>query len=108
MILYLHLTLLGLFDALIDYNREQIWDCAQLMDTVSDKNIAEYYPSCLENSKNKVIVPATFDAAETIGSALRISFGLGLWLGFFIHALGIEIYVCQIFILTRRFTDLTG
>lgn len=71
------------------------------MDTVSHKNIAEYYPSCLESSSNKVIVPATPDAAETIGSALRISFGLGLWLGFLIHALGIEIYVRQTLFLQR-------
>lgn len=65
------------------------------MDVVSHGNIIQYYPSCLESSSNKVIVPATSDAAETIGSALRISFGLGLWLGFFIHAVGIEIYVRQ-------------
>lgn len=84
-----------LLGASTDHDCEQIWDCAQLMDTVSSKNLAQYYPFCLENSSNKIIVPATFDAIETVGSALRMSFGIGLWLGFLIHALGIEIYVCR-------------
>lgn len=97
---YLHPTRLRL-DASTDYDCEQIWDCAQLMDTVSSKNIAQYYPACLESSSNKVIVPATFDAVETIGSALRLSFGIGLWLGFLVHAFGVEIYV-------RRTTVLQG
>lgn len=68
---------------------------------LAPERVAEYYPVCLTGLNNTVVVPATFGAAETIGSALRISFGMGFWLSFFIHAIGIEIYVCQAVIFIR-------
>lgn len=67
------------------------------MDEVTRENAMLYYPTCVENLDNKVIVPATFDASETVGSALRISFGMGLWLAFIMHAFGVEVYVIHHF-----------
>lgn len=53
------------------------------------------YPGCVgADSRQHVVVHALFkDNTEEIGASLRISFGMSLWLAFFLHAVGVEIYL---------------
>lgn len=69
--------------------------------TAKEEDVALFYPECLNNGTARVVVPATFDRAETVGSILRISFGVGFWLAFVVHAFGVETYVCCPLIIRR-------
>ncbi|KAH8149024.1 uncharacterized protein LAJ45_07000 [Morchella importuna] len=72
---------------------DTVWDCDQLMWTAKAEDVAAFYPECLGNETMRVVVPASFDRAETVGSILRLSFGVGFWLAFVVHAFGVEIYI---------------
>jgi hypothetical protein len=83
---------------------EQIWTCPELSFTISNvTRFATDYPICQTFPNGLAIVPAHIRAdslIENIGSALRVSFGMGLWAALFIHVIGVEIYVSSfIFIL---------
>lgn len=60
------------------------------------QSLSSTYPACINGTANtEVLVNADFSSSnpEQIGAALRMSFGMGLWLSIFLHAVGIEIYL---------------
>lgn len=79
-----------------------VWRCAKLAETLSHDAtpLAQKYPSCapyVDGSNLAAVsaISADFngESSENVGAALNISFGTAVWLGFVIHALGVEIYV---------------
>ena len=56
-----------------------------------------FYPQCGQpgsTADTRVIVRALFgNQPEQIGAALRISFGMAMWLALFLHLVGVEIYL---------------
>jgi uncharacterized membrane protein len=54
----------------------------------------ENYPACANVSGNTLVpVQASFDTGVTVGTALSLPFGMGIWLATFIHLVGVEIYL---------------
>ncbi|MCJ1282478.1 hypothetical protein MMC26_001801 [Xylographa opegraphella] len=57
------------------------------------------YPACglpgSTNSSGQAVVHADFKAgtAEAIGASLRLNFGMAIWIAFFMHLVGVEIYL---------------
>ena len=53
------------------------------------------YPACSTRPSNSAAIHADFGSTqpENIGAALRLPFGMSLWLAFFLHAVGVEIYL---------------
>ena len=57
------------------------------------------YPGCgppgTINSSGQAVVHADFKAgiAEDIGASLRLNFGMAIWMAFFMHLVGVEIYL---------------
>ncbi|MCJ1395272.1 hypothetical protein MMC18_008156 [Xylographa bjoerkii] len=53
------------------------------------------YPACDANSANAIAVHADLGShqPENIGASLRLNFGMAIWLSFFLHAVGVEIYL---------------
>jgi hypothetical protein len=85
--------------------------CPQL--AYISKGLAESYPECaayFDGSKpgQVAIVHADLNGRPAeIGAALGISFGMAIWLSLAIHAIGIEVYVCNIGTLLARILALT-
>ena len=74
--------------------------CAQIeYVTANSIEFAEEFPSCAgyisgANPEQWTTIKADFDGGSPgVMAALDMSFGMGLWLAFAIHAIGIEIYV---------------
>jgi hypothetical protein len=78
--------------------------CAQLQ--YVSKDAAREYPECQAslngtNPSQFAVVHANFNGQPTeIGAALGISFAMAFWLSIAIHAIGIEIYVSVLIILS--------
>ena len=76
-----------------------IMTCGELRSMRSVRYLAERYPSCVMNSTtlhdNLQIVHADFPGLgkEEIGASLRLNFGVAIWMAFFLHAVGVEIYL---------------
>jgi prepilin-type processing-associated H-X9-DG protein len=54
------------------------------------------YPGCVAGTESlQTVVHVSFadGHAEEIGASLRLNFGMGLWLAFFLHAVGVEVYL---------------
>ncbi|KAL8943675.1 MAG: hypothetical protein Q9211_000910 [Gyalolechia sp. 1 TL-2023] len=66
-----------------------------ILDTTQEVN--SFYPQCGQPGSTLdtlVIVQARFGSQpEQIASALRLSFGMALWMALFLHATGVEIYL---------------
>jgi hypothetical protein len=74
--------------------------CAQLA-SISESN-SKLYPECVALSDGSdpqalAIVRANLQGnASEIGAALGMPFGMAVWLGLAIHAIGVEVYVSEI------------
>ncbi|KAL8911470.1 MAG: hypothetical protein Q9171_003368 [Xanthocarpia ochracea] len=72
--------------------------CGELL-TILDtsEKVNSFYPSCGEpgaTTHTLAIVQAKFGTQpEQVASALRISFGMALWMALFLHATGVELYL---------------
>ncbi|KAI9668895.1 MAG: hypothetical protein M1831_000965 [Alyxoria varia] len=73
------------------------WTCDEIAFARGSNNLRENYPECLQNGRPEkhVVVHADFngDNVEEVGAALQISFGMAAWLAFFLHLIGVEIYL---------------
>ncbi|RPA84939.1 hypothetical protein BJ508DRAFT_20308 [Ascobolus immersus RN42] len=77
----------------------EVWPCGQLEWTVRDSDrevshaaFVKTYPTC--TGKDKFAMARAGDyGVEGFGSALRISFGTGLWIAMVLHAVGAEVYI---------------
>ncbi|KAF1815439.1 hypothetical protein P152DRAFT_390900 [Eremomyces bilateralis CBS 781.70] len=75
--------------------------CDELRFMISEKKIAERYPTCLVpfnqssiGAAGYAVVKADYNAGkESIAAALNLSFGTAVWLAIFLHLVGIEIYI---------------
>ncbi|KAL8651235.1 MAG: hypothetical protein Q9226_004791 [Calogaya cf. arnoldii] len=72
--------------------------CGELLSILkTNDKVNPFYPSCGEpgaTANTLTIVQAKFGTQpEQIASALRISFGMALWMALFLHATGVEIYL---------------
>ena len=62
-------------------------------------NLAEIYPDCVVNSTlvpdGMSIIHADLSGGvkENIGASLRLNFGMAVWMAFFLHAVGVEVYL---------------
>lgn len=75
-----------------DHFNEQVWTCDELHFLMGNMTeVLQRYPSCTQSSVAPV--PASLESAETVGSALRISFGASTWLAIALHAVLAEVYV---------------
>jgi Predicted membrane protein (DUF2306) len=64
----------------------------------SSDPVNKFYPQCSSSNTTAdelVVVHALFGSGrpEQIGASLRVSFGMGMWLAIFMHAVGVEIYL---------------
>lgn len=74
----------------------QIQTCGEVMFNANDSaKVLARYPECDGAAADKmIIVHAKFgDQAETIGAALGMSFGVGVWMAIILHLVGVEIYL---------------
>jgi len=60
--------------------------------------LRKFYPQCASSNattNSYVVVQATFSNGkpEQIGTSLRMSFGMALWMALFLHLVGVEIYL---------------
>lgn len=72
--------------------------CGELLSILdTNESVNAAYTSCGQPGSTidtLAIVPAKFgDMPEQIGSALRLGFGMALWMALFLHATGVEIYL---------------
>lgn len=72
--------------------------CGELLSILStNQKVNEFYPECGQpnaTADTLAIVQAKFGSQpEQIGSALRLSFGMALWMALFLHTVGVEIYL---------------
>ena len=73
--------------------------CGELGTMHGYKYLAATYPDCVFNStistQKMKVINADFSSGvkEEIGGALRLNFGMALWLAFLLHAVGVEIYL---------------
>ncbi|KAK1235623.1 hypothetical protein PQX77_001142 [Marasmius sp. AFHP31] len=74
-----------------------VWSCAEVLDTIHNNStmLEELYPACLSGPLDitHVAVQAVWTIGVNIGSTLRICFGPAAWMAFFLHAVGVEIYI---------------
>ncbi|OQV04341.1 hypothetical protein CLAIMM_09237 [Cladophialophora immunda] len=76
-----------------------IMTCGELSSIHGHSNLAGVHPDCVADSdvlgnKLKMIHADFFSGIEEeTGASLRIGFGMALWLAFFLHAVGIEVYL---------------
>ncbi|CUA71355.1 putative MFS-type transporter PB1E7,08c [Schizosaccharomyces pombe 972h-] [Rhizoctonia solani] len=76
-----------------------LWNCGEVLYALDNNStqLTEFYPMCTGGAQALeqilVPVPAVWTIGLTIGSTLRASFGSAVWTGFFIHAVGVEIYI---------------
>ncbi|KAJ8093046.1 hypothetical protein PM082_020527 [Marasmius tenuissimus] len=74
-----------------------VWSCAEVLFTIDNDltMLEKLYPACLSGSLDAVhvAVPAVWTSGLNIGSTLRMSFGPAIWIGFVLHAIGVEIYI---------------
>ena len=72
--------------------------CGELLSILdTNEKVNTFYPSCGQPGSTPdtlAIVQAKFGSQpEQIASALRLSFGMALWMALFLHATGVEIYL---------------
>ncbi|KAL8887394.1 MAG: hypothetical protein Q9215_005031 [Flavoplaca cf. flavocitrina] len=72
--------------------------CGELLTILNtSEKVHASYPSCGEpgaTNHTLAIVQAKFgDQPEQLASALRVTFGMALWMALFLHAVGVEIYL---------------
>ncbi|KIM82605.1 hypothetical protein PILCRDRAFT_820479 [Piloderma croceum F 1598] len=76
-----------------------VWSCDQLLYVMTDVNaVSQSYPQCAQAGVDlsKVFVAvhaATKGNGLEYGSAVRLTFGLALWVSILIHIIGVEIYI---------------
>jgi uncharacterized membrane protein len=76
-----------------------VMSCGELGSMRGFKYLLERYPDCEVNStilnRDTQVVQADFfgGVKEEIGASLRLNFGMALWLAFFVHAVGVELYL---------------
>lgn len=81
-----------------------VQNCAKLLDIIGDaQTLVEQYPSCsslINDGSLKAIaaVNANFGGSTVeLMSAMNISFGMAGWLATSLHAIGVEVYVSNLF-----------
>ncbi|KAL8923018.1 MAG: hypothetical protein Q9208_004830 [Pyrenodesmia sp. 3 TL-2023] len=77
---------------------DTIMTCGELLSIIgTSQQVNALYPQCGQPGSTvdtRAIVQAKFgDQQEQVGSALRLSFGMAVWMALFLHAAGVEIYL---------------
>jgi hypothetical protein len=76
-----------------------IMSCGELGSIHGFGYLAETYPGCVVNSTIQqsdlriVHADMSSDLDEETGASLRVSFAMAIWLAFFLHAVGVEVYL---------------
>jgi len=75
-----------------------VWRCDQLLYVLTDMNaVNKSYPQCIQAGVNPADVFVAVHAAKgnrlTSSSAVRVTFGMALWVSLLIHTIGVEIYI---------------
>lgn len=75
-----------------------IMTCGELGSMHGYVYLADTYPDCIRNStiltsETKIVHVDFYGLKEETGASLRLNFGMALWLAFFLHATGVEIYL---------------
>jgi hypothetical protein len=76
-----------------------IMTCGELGSMHGFGYLAETYPDCIVNSTilrsdlKTVRVNILGGLKEEVGASLRLNFGMAIWLAFFLHGVGVEIYL---------------
>ena len=76
-----------------------IMTCGELGSIQGFNYLAEKYPDCvvdhtvMQDDLRTVHADMTGGVKEGIGASLRLNFGMAIWLAFFMHAAGVELYL---------------
>ncbi|KAH7330652.1 hypothetical protein B0J17DRAFT_619972 [Rhizoctonia solani] len=74
-----------------------LWNCGEVLYAINNNStlLTEFYPMCSGAPLESILVPvpAVWTIGLTVGSTLRASFGPSVWIGFIVHAFGVEIYI---------------
>ena len=76
-----------------------VFPCAKLVSILGQEAVGQKYPVCAPGLGNttdatQAVVQEDFNGGtENIGAALDGVFGMSLWLAFFMHAVGVEMYL---------------
>lgn len=77
-----------------------VWPCDKLAYTLGHNETLNKYPTCStfyngSNPQQQAIVVADFNGGdENVSAAIGLNFGMAIWIAIFIHAIGVEVYVC--------------
>ena len=83
----------------------QVWRCDEISFVLNSADaLNNSYPQCAPAGGDPAAVRVAIRAAVNgdslgLGSSVRVTWGMSLWVAIVIHALGVEIYVCAMDIL---------
>lgn len=87
--------------------------CAEVANSLQDPvAFAHEYPQCLPTWPGKpvthVAVEAGFHSSPALAASGRLTFGMGMWVGLWIHAVGIEYYLFKTENESKRLRDISA
>jgi hypothetical protein len=80
-----------------------LWPCEKLDFILGGHNITLVrYPTCALQPERPAVVLANFSSAsrEEIGAALGVNFGMAAWIATSLHAVCVEIYVSEGYVIS--------
>jgi hypothetical protein len=81
------------------YISRQIWRCEEISFVLNSMDaVQQSYPQCTQAGSNLSSVHVPIRAAVDgdklgLGSSVRVTWGMAMWIAIVIHSLGVEIYV---------------
>ena len=74
--------------------------CAEVANSLNDPVLfAQQYPQCLPDWPGKPVthlsIEAGFGSRLALAAAMRVTFGMSMWVGICIHAIGVEYYLSR-------------
>jgi hypothetical protein len=81
------------------YIFQQVWRCDEISFVLNSPDaLQKSYPQCTQAGSDlanvRVAIRAAVDGDNLgLGSSVRVTWGMALWVAIVIHALGVEIYV---------------
>lgn len=84
--------------ALIYFSR-QLWRCDEISFVLQNMDaLQQSYPQCTPGGSNLTSVRVAIRAAVNgdkfgLGSSVRVTWGMSMWIAILIHSLGVELYV---------------
>jgi hypothetical protein len=83
----------------LNYISRQLWRCEEISFVLNSMDaLQQSYPQCTQAGGNlgrvRVAIRAAVDGDRLgLGSSVRVTWGMAMWVAIVIHSLGVEIYV---------------